>query len=242
MLGLAGTAATDAERARRGQVSGTGSDTRPPALHGSSNAHAGNCGCAFHDLALCAGGCGRHTCGRHTVSRLGPSGQRSERERTAFLGAFWAGDRPMCSSCREASALAAVATLPPVAPLPENVVARLLVLLLHSHDYLPGEWDRTVREHGGSAAVVRLAAPLLSSSRTVQVFRGRRSGDVLTGLLIGCSGTTVKHVIDGLGEVWTVRPVTSGVLRKRRSWAWEHTAPEQVAQLLPRILELIHTS
>lgn len=195
---------------------------------------------------MCAGGCGRQTCVEHPAHRaslLGSPGQhRSERERTAFLGGFWAKDVPLCPSCREVAGIAAVAALPPVAPLPQDAVERLLVLLGQSYEYPLDAWDRTVREHGGAAAVVRLAAPRLFSCRTQQRFKGRRAGDVLAGVLVACSRTEVKHhLIDHDGEVWTVRPISAGVVRKRRSWAWERKPHDEIVLLLPRILEMVVT-
>lgn len=183
--------------------------------------------------------CGEHLLNRS--SRLGWTGPyRSEREHTAYLRAFWADAAALCAWCREAAGSAALAALPPVAPLPSGVLERLTYLLLHPHDYPREVWDETVRRHGGPAGVLSLVAPRVAERRPAQEFDGRKKGDLLAGVSVGgCSGTqATREVLDRAGGVWTVRPLGTGVMRKRRAWAWEPVAQERVAQLLPRILEM----
>ncbi|MGI8684221.1 MAG: hypothetical protein ACR2MO_03850 [Acidimicrobiales bacterium] len=250
VFGLAAEAAAQAE-ARQGGRPGTAGSSRQPARVGSPASRAGapvvrhgTCPCGLPASTACVAGCGRPVCGEHLLnraSRLGWSDPyRSEREHTAYLRAFWANAAPLCSWCREASATAALAAMAPVAPLPVGALECLAFLLRHPHDYPRDAWDQTVRQHGGQAAVLRLLAPRVCDRKLSQEFEGRKKGDFLAGVSVGgCSGRqTTYEVLDRSGAVWTVRPLESVLVRKRRAWAWEATAGERVAQLLPRIVEL----
>jgi hypothetical protein len=84
-----------------------------------------------------------------------------------------------------------------------------------------------------------MLAPRLSQRKPSQEFEGRKRGEVLTGMSVGPPGTQGAYeVLDGAGGVWTVRPLGSGVMRKRRAWAWAPVTDDRVFRLLPRILEL----
>lgn len=252
VAGLAAEASAQAEARRNGHVGAAGPTVparrngvpAPVSTAGKAMLFRGTCPCGLPASTRCVAGCGRPMCGEHLLnrsSRLGWTGPyRSEREHTAYLRAFWANAAALCAWCREAAGTTALAALLPVAPLPSGVLERLTFLLRHPHDYPREAWDETVRQHGGSAAVLRLAAPRVAERKSGQEFDGRRKGELLAGVSVGgCSGTqTTYEVLDRAGGVWTVRPLGSGIMRKRRAWAWEPVAEERVAQLLPRILEM----
>lgn len=181
--------------------------------------------------------CGEHLL--HRSSRLAsPGPYRSEREHTAYLRGFWANGEPLCAWCRELAGTAAVATLAPVPPLPADVGARLAVLLRQPHDHPADAWAETVRAHGGPARVATLLAPRVVARHRAQVFEGRRRSLVLIGVALtlprresGC------EVVDGSGVVWSVRPASPG-LSRRRAWSWEPAAAARVAALLPTLVDL----
>ena len=249
VVGLAAEAAAQAEQAGRGGARGVAGPTAghagvPARRAGQSVVYQGTCPCGLPASTTCAGGCRRPVCGTHLLqraSRLGwPGPYRSEREHTAYLRGFWADAAPLCAWCREAAGATALATLPPVAPLPAGAVDRLAWLLRYPHDYPADAWEQTVRQNGGSAAVLRLLAPTVARRKVAQEFEGRRSGEFLAGVSIGgCSGAEAAYeVLDRSGSVWTVRSVSAGMVRKRRVWSWERACEERVAQLLPRVVEL----
>lgn len=261
VVGLAAEAEAQAERARHGagpgeagagrsggdRVQAASLETRrngdPAPRAGSGVVRQGICPCGLPASSRCTGGCDRPACGEHLLNRASrlsaPGPYRSEREHTAYLRAFWASAAPLCTWCREAAGAAALDALPPVAPLPGGVLERLTVLLRHPHDYPGDAWEQTVRQHGGPAAVVRLAAPCLLQRRPAKEFEGRNKGDFLTGVSVGGAGAqTTYELLDAGGAVWTVRPLGAGVRRKRRAWVWDRASEERVGQLLPRILEL----
>ena len=253
VVGLAAEAAAQAaqaEQAGRGGARGTAGPTAgrasvPARRAGQSIVYQGTCPCGLPASTTCAGGCRRPVCGTHLLqraSRLGwPGPYRSEREHTAYLRGFWADAAPLCAWCREAAGTTALAALPPVAPLPAGAVDRLAWLLRHPHDYPADAWEQTVRQNGGSAAVLRLLAPTVARRKVAQEFEGRRSGEFLAGVSIGgCAGAEAAYeVLDRSGSVWKVRSVSAGVVRKRRVWSWERACEERVAQLLPRVVELV---
>ncbi|HEX2698617.1 MAG TPA: hypothetical protein VHM89_00230 [Acidimicrobiales bacterium] len=252
MFGLAAEAAAQAHARNGGggSAAGAGAPARraspgPPAQGaGWAVQHLGTCSCGLPATSTCVAGCGRPTCGEHLLnrsSRLGWNGPyRSEREHTAYLRAFWADAAPLCAWCRESSGTAAVAALPPVAALPGGALECLGFLLHHPHDYPREAWDQTVRQHGGPVAVLRLLAPRVFQRKAAQSFEGRRKGEHLAGVSVGgCSGTqSTYEILDDGGNVWTVRPMVGGVLRKHRAWMWEPVDDDRVIQLLPRIVEL----
>lgn len=243
VFGLAAEAAAQAE-ARQGRNGNSPNGaaalgTKPPL----GMTMTGVCPCGLPASLTCAGGCGRPTCGEHLLnraSRLGWAGPyRSEREHTAYLRGFWGNTAPLCAWCRETAGNAAVGRLAPVAELPADVIERLLVLLRRPYDYPSNAWERTVQEHGGAAAVLRVVAPLLTKRKAPQTFEGRRSGEYLTGVSLGTlTGRKVYEVVDRDGAVWTVRPLSAGLVRKRRAWAWEPIIEPRVTALLPRVMEL----
>ena len=209
---------------------------------GEGRPRPGRCRCGRSAGTTCAGGCGQPVCGEHLLtgsSQLGlPGPYESERERTAYLRAFWAFAGPRCAWCREEAGRSAVALLAPVTPLPDEVLARLSVLLDHPHDYPPGEWDRTVRRHGGAARVLRLLAPLLLQLKEPLRFEGRHRGQVLVGVTVGGPGAAgTCEVVDAAGTVWTVRLLPEKPLRRWRAWEWEKASPARVGQLLPHIVD-----
>lgn len=250
-VGLAAEASAQAAQAGRGGrvpdralPAGRAGAPVPARQTGSAMVPVGTCRCGLPAGSTCAGGCGHPTCSEHLLNRASrlswPGPYRSEREHTAYLQAFWAGAAPRCSWCREAAGAAALDRLPPVAPLPGDVLERLAVLRRNPHDYPRDAWEQTVRRNGGSAAVARLLAARVSTRRSPQEFDGRRKGETLAGVSVGgCSGTdAVYEVMDRAGAVWTVRPLGTGLLRKRRAWSWEQTPEDRLARLLPGILEL----
>lgn len=250
VVGLAAEAAAQAEQAGRIGTGGAAGPTAgragvPARRAGQSIVCQGTCPCGLPASTTCAGGCRRPVCGTHLLhraSRLGwPGPYRSEREHTAYLRGFWADAAPLCAWCREAAGTTALAALPPVAPLPAGAVDRLAWLLRHPHDYPADAWEQTVRQNGGSAAVLRLLAPTVARRKVAQEFEGRRSGEFLAGVSIGgCTGAEAAYeVLDTSGSVWTVRSISAGVVRKRRVWSWERAGEERVAQLLPRVVELV---
>ena len=203
----------------------------------------GTCPCGLAASTRCVSGCGRPICGEHLLNRASrlawPGPYRSEREHTAYLRGFWASGAALCAWCREGAGAAALAALAPVAALPGGVLERLAVLLRHPHDYAGDEWERTVIQHGGPASVLHLVAPQLCRRKPMQEFGGRRKGEVLVGISVGSPGTQGIHeVMDDVGAVWSVRPLGTGVMRKRRAWSWERAPDDRVAQLLPRIVDL----
>lgn len=244
VVGLAAEAAAQAEQRRGGGAVAKARHDLPAKRAGSAVVRFGTCPCGLPASTRCTSGCGRPMCGEHLLnraSRLGWNGpHQSEREHTAYLRGFWANSAPLCSWCREAEGMAALARLEPVAALPDGVLERLAVLLKHPHDYPRDAWEQTVRRHGGPEAVLRLLAPRVSERKSAQEFEGRRKGEYLTGVSVGgCYGTQATYeVMDPAGGVWTVRLLGNGVIRKRRAWSWERTPEDRVAQLLPRILEL----
>lgn len=250
MFGLAAEASAQA-MARHGGASANGAapsrHAAPPAGGSVPAVRSGTCPCGLPASGACIAGCGRPVCGDHLLnrsSRLGWNGPyRSEREHTAYLRAFWANHAPLCSWCRETAANGALAAMEPVAPLPAGVVECLAFLLRHPHDYPRDTWDEIVRRNGGTPAVLRLLAPRVCGRKSSQGFEGRRKGEFLSGVSVGgCSGEqTTYEVLDGSGSVWTVRPLTGVLVRKRRAWSWEPTPADRVAQLLPRIVELAAT-
>lgn len=214
----------------------------PPARRPGTEVRVGTCRCGSAAYEACVAGCGRPTCGGHLMSRSSrlarPGPYRSEREHTAYVQGFRAGAGELCAWCREAAAEAAVAALPPVAPLPTDTVQRLAVLVRRPHDYPDGAWAETLRRHGGPAGVARLLAPRLLASRPSVSFEGRR-GEVLAGVSVGSfTGDGTLQVVDRAGSVWAVQPLVTGVVRKRRAWAWAPAPEAGVARLLPRLLEL----
>lgn len=248
VVGLAAEAAAQAEQAGRGGTGGSaGSNFMQAAIparqSGPTVVYHGTCACGLPASATCAGGCRKPVCGNHLLhraSRLGwPGPYRSEREHTAYLRGFWANSEPLCAWCREAAGTTALAALPPVAPLPAGALERLGWLLRHPHDYPTDAWEQTVRQNGGSAAVLRLLAPRLARKKAHE-FEGRRRGEFLAGVSVGgCTSVADSYeVIDRGGAVWMVRPLGTGVMRKRRAWTWERACDERVAQLLPRLVEL----
>ena len=250
VFGLAAEAAAQAEVRRGGHASPGGASVQrapanpyPPDSH-LPVAHRGTCACGLPASAACVGGCGRPVCGEHLLnrsSRLGWVGPyQSEREHTAYLRAFWADAAPRCAWCREASGTAAMAALPPVAPLPGGALECLAFLLRHPHDYPKDTWEQTVRRHGGAAAVLRMLPSRVLERKVPQEFAGRRRGEHLSGVSVGgFSGTqTTYEVLDHTGTLWTVRPLSGAMLRKHRAWAWKPTDDDRVAQLLPRIVEM----
>ena len=181
-------------------------------------------------------------CGEHLLNRASrlawPGPYQSEREHTAYLRAFWAGAGPKCSWCREELGRAAIAALPPVPPLPNDVVDRLGLLLRRRHDYPADAWSATVSASGGPAALVRRLAPELFRRKPAQEFAGRRKGDVLVGVAIGPPATNaVYEVVDRAGVAWTVRLLDEGMVRKRRAWAWERTDDARLERLLAGVVE-----
>lgn len=226
-------------------ASSNGHQPRRPDVDGGAGptVAVGRCRCGLPAGTACTGGCGRPTCGEHLLnraSRLGwPGPYRSEREHTVYLRAFWADAAPLCTWCREEAGRAAVAALPPVPPLPHDVVERLGVLLRRPHDYPGDAWSTTVRDAGGAAAILRRLTPTLWRRRTAQEFPGRRRGEALVGVAIAPAGTrSVYELVDGAGVAWTVRPLGPGVVRKRRAWAWERTADARLDCLLAGLVEL----
>lgn len=217
---------------------------------GGGNGHApvpadlpcvGTCRCGMPATAHCMDGCRQPACGEHLLNRASrlawPGPYRSEREHTAYVRAFWAGVGARCAWCREAAGIEALAALPPVPPLPSEVVERLAVLLRSPHDYPSDAWDQTVRQHGGVSAVAGLLAGNVHRRRPEQAFGGRR-GEVLAGVSVGRPGTEALEVMDRSGVVWVVRPLGVGVVRKRRAFAWERAGDDHVARLLPHLVEL----
>lgn len=206
-------------------------------------AHYGTCQCGLPATSTCGAGCGRPICSAHLLNRASrlawPGPYRSEREHTAYLRGFWASSAPLCTWCREAAGESALAALAPVAALPDGLLDRLAALQRHPHDHPADAWPQTVQRYGGTAAVVRSLAPALATRRPAQEFEGRRRGDVLVGTPVGPVGIRgVYELVDAVGTVWTVRPLSSGLVRKRRAWAWERAPEERVAELLARIVEL----
>ena len=207
----------------------------------SAIASAGRCRCGLPGRAACDG-CGKGACGEHLLNRASrlawPGPYRSEREHTVYLRAFWHDAEPRCTWCREEAGRAAVGSLPPVPPLPEDPVERLAVLLRHPHDYPGDAWSTSVQACGGAAAVVRRLAPSLRARKPTQEFPGRRKGEVLVGVAIAPAGAQrVYEVVDGAGVAWTVRPLGSGVVRKRRAWTWERTEEARLDGLLAGVVE-----
>lgn len=216
-----------------------GSGSAPPAVR--PPAGPSRCRCGRSANATCAGGCGGPTCGEHLLSGsshlAAPGPYESEREHTAYLRAYWAFAGPQCAWCREDAGRSAVALLPPVAPLPSEVLARLSLLLDHPHDYPSGEWDRTVRQHGGPARLLRLLAPRLWQLKEPQRFEGRRRGEVLVGVTVGVPGVAgTCDVVDADGGVWTARLLPESGRRRWRAWDWEPASAERVGRLLPHIV------
>ena len=253
VVGLAAEAAAQAERRRGGldprePPRGPNRPTRAPTVPaGGGGADpgpvVGTCRCGHPAHARCAGACGRPTCGEHlrTRSTREASGGStwSERQHTAYVFASSAGGATRCVWCREAAADAAVAALAPSTALPADVVARLGTLLRRPHEHPRGAWDSTVRAHGGPLAVARLLGPRLSQRRPAMEFDGRRRGEVLAGVSVFRDGRRRCEVVDATGLVWAVRAVDAGVVRRRQAWAWAPVPEERVAQLLPRLVELV---
>lgn len=257
VAGLAAEAAAQAEQAQRARdgdqerpnelagspMSGASRNGGPPARGGTALvAVKGACRCGGPATSTCAAGCARPTCPEHLLApatRLAwPGPYQSEREHTAYLRAFKSNPSPLCAWCREAAGVEALAALPPVPPLPGDVLQRLTVLLRHPHDYPKDAWHQTVRAHGGAAAVVRLLGPRVVPRRPAQELQGRTRRDVLVGVSVGGSATPgTSELLDHSGVVWTVRPLGKAPLRKHRAWVWERAADERVAQLLPGLLE-----
>ena len=155
-----------------------------------------------------------------------------------YLRAFWHDAEPRCTWCRDDAGRAAVASLPTVPALPEDPVERLAVLLRHPHDYPGDAWPTAVRACGGAAAVVRRLAPSLRERKPTQEFPGRRKGEVLVGVAIAPAGAQrVYEIVDGAGVAWTVRPLGSGLLRKRRAWTWERADDPRLESLLAGVVE-----
>lgn len=258
VVGLAAEAQARADRARGGVVPvdagrsrasnapallAPGRSGRPVPAPGSAAVRRGTCPCGLPASTSCVDGCGLPTCGTHLLNRASrlawPGPYQSEREHTAYLRAFWANAAPLCSWCRETAGVAALAALPPVAPLPRGVLERLTVLLRHPHDYPGDAWEQTVQQQGGPSSVLRQLAPRLSQRKPAQEWEGRKNGEVLTGVSVGTPGAEGGYeVMDAGGTVWKVRPLGSGMMRKRRAWAWERVPDDRVARLLPRILDL----
>ena len=214
----------------------------PARRSGAEVARLGTCRCGSAAYEACVAGCSLPTCAEHLLSRSSrlarPGPYQSEREHTAYLRGFRASAAPMCAWCRERAAEAAVAALPPVAPLPADTVQRLAVLVRHPHDYPNDAWGETLRRHGGPAGVARLLAPRVLACRPAVSFEGRR-GEVLAGVSLGSAGANgTLQVVDRAGSVWAVQPLVTGLVRKRRAWSWERAPEEGVARLLPRLLEL----
>lgn len=213
-----------------------------PARRPGAEVRLGTCRCGSSAYEACQAGCDRPTCAAHLLSRSSrlarPGPYRSEREHTAYLQGYRSSVAPMCAWCRESAAEAAVAALPPVAPLPADTVQRLTLLVRRPHDYPNDAWAETLRRHGGPAGVARLLAPRLLARRPSVSFEGRR-GEVLAGVSVGAfSASGTLQVVDRSGSVWAVQPLVTGLVRKRRAWSWEPAPEEGVARLLPRLLEL----
>ncbi|HET7488364.1 MAG TPA: hypothetical protein VFJ85_10580 [Acidimicrobiales bacterium] len=229
--------AAEAE-AHQGRLRGGAAAAAAPIVDAPS---VGTCACGMPASSRCDDGCGRPACREHLLQRSShlawPGPYRSEREHTAYMRGFWAHPGARCAWCRQQAGVDAMAALPPVEPLPPGVVERLTVLLRSPHDYPSDAWEQTIRQHGGVTAVAELLAGGVHSRKPAQAFDGRK-GEVLAGVSVGSPGAEAFEVMDRLGVVWVVRPLGVGLVRKRKAWAWERAGDDEVARLLPRIVEL----